>query len=420
MIGLPLKTDPFLAAMLGQINAELNRKEPLIIGASYVGSNLVMRYRAPFGVGWIQAQVQSSVTGGMTYDPVTFVSSVEVDCRADRMQTLTVAMTAGVSYAVFLVPVQYDGAGTKVLYNGVSSNPDAMAKWTTVTGTSHTHDASTLTGTTLNATVVTSSLTTVGTIGTGVWQGTAVAAGYGGTAQANVVLGDVLYGSLADTWSRLAGNITTTRKFLAQTGTGAVSAAPAWTQPLTTDVAIAGGVGTPTYDDVQDFLRMTRSAGRLTGGTITAYVSPPTADGKVSISAMEGMIFTTNALGGDYIFFKQAAATLDFAALADNSVFWVYYDWNAGTPRYLATVTRSDINEYNQFAVGRVWRSGTTVEVQSTGHNLYDKDRRAHNRLMLKYGKFGLLDALSGTSGQMIPVSAVDVAVDVAADADAG
>lgn len=44
--------------------------------------------------------------------------------------------------------------------------------------------AGTLTGTTLAANVVTSSLTTVGTIGTGVWQGTAVAIGFGGTGQA--------------------------------------------------------------------------------------------------------------------------------------------------------------------------------------------------------------------------------------------
>jgi hypothetical protein len=40
--------------------------------------------------------------------------------------------------------------------------------------------AGTLTGTALASTVVTSSLTTVGTIGTGVWQGTAIGVGYGG------------------------------------------------------------------------------------------------------------------------------------------------------------------------------------------------------------------------------------------------
>lgn len=43
--------------------------------------------------------------------------------------------------------------------------------------------AGTLSGTTLNSTVVTSSLTSVGTIGSGVWQGTAVGIGFGGTGQ---------------------------------------------------------------------------------------------------------------------------------------------------------------------------------------------------------------------------------------------
>lgn len=45
--------------------------------------------------------------------------------------------------------------------------------------------ASTLSGTTLASGVVTSSLTTVGTIGTGVWQGTAITGTYGGTGVNN-------------------------------------------------------------------------------------------------------------------------------------------------------------------------------------------------------------------------------------------
>ena len=45
--------------------------------------------------------------------------------------------------------------------------------------------AGTLSGTALNATVVTSSLTSVGTIGTGTWQGSLVAGQYGGTGVAN-------------------------------------------------------------------------------------------------------------------------------------------------------------------------------------------------------------------------------------------
>ena len=180
------------------------------------------------------------------------------------------------------------------------------------------------------------------------------------------------------------------------------STIPAAHNQNTNTVIIPGGIGTPTYDDMQDWLRMNRSAGRLTGGTISAYLVPPTADGKLSITALEGMIFTTNVLGGDYIYFKQAAGSIDFTgndhlgvAFADNKVFWVYFDWNAGTPRYCATTNRALINEYNNFTLGRVWRSGTLVETLLTGHNLYNKDRRSHNRLILKYGA---MDHVSGAA----------------------
>lgn len=72
------------------------------------------------------------------------------------------------------------------------------------------------------------SITTLGTIGAGVWNGTVIDAVYGGTGLAVYALGDMIYSPSANTLSRLTGNITTTQKFLAQTGDGANSAAPSW------------------------------------------------------------------------------------------------------------------------------------------------------------------------------------------------
>lgn len=63
-----------------------------------------------------------------------------------------------------------------------------------------------------------------------------LAATNGGTGLASYVLGDTLYSSAANTLSALAGNITTTLQVLTQTGTGVVSAAPAWTTLSTTNV----------------------------------------------------------------------------------------------------------------------------------------------------------------------------------------
>jgi len=50
----------------------------------------------------------------------------------------------------------------------------------------------------------------------------------GGTGLSTYTLGDTVYSSAANTLAKLAGNTTTTKKFLVQTGTGSVSAAPSW------------------------------------------------------------------------------------------------------------------------------------------------------------------------------------------------
>ena len=50
----------------------------------------------------------------------------------------------------------------------------------------------------------------------------------GGTNLTSYTLGDTLYASATNTLAKLAGNTSTTLKFLTQTGTGAVSAAPIW------------------------------------------------------------------------------------------------------------------------------------------------------------------------------------------------
>ena len=50
----------------------------------------------------------------------------------------------------------------------------------------------------------------------------------GGTNLTSYTLGDTLYASATNVLSKLAGNTTTTLKFLTQTGTGSASAAPIW------------------------------------------------------------------------------------------------------------------------------------------------------------------------------------------------
>lgn len=92
-------------------------------------------------------------------------------------------------------------------------------------------------------------ISTLGTINTGTWAGTSIGLTHGGTGQATAsasfdalspmtTLGDVIYGGTSGTNTRLAGNITATKKFFRQTGNGSVSAAPAWDTVTSTDVGL--------------------------------------------------------------------------------------------------------------------------------------------------------------------------------------
>lgn len=70
------------------------------------------------------------------------------------------------------------------------------------------------------------SLTTLGTITTGVWQGTAVDATHGGTAQTSWTTGDILYASAANTLSKLPVGSNTQVLTLA-------AGVPSWAPPAT-------------------------------------------------------------------------------------------------------------------------------------------------------------------------------------------
>ncbi len=70
---------------------------------------------------------------------------------------------------------------------------------------------------------------------------TQMTAGSGGMTNPMTTLGDSIYAGAGGTTMRLSGNTTTTRKFLTQTGTGSVSAAPAWGTISSADVTAALG-----------------------------------------------------------------------------------------------------------------------------------------------------------------------------------
>jgi uncharacterized Zn ribbon protein len=99
--------------------------------------------------------------------------------------------------------------------------------------------AKVLDATSLGSAVVSSSLTSVGTIGTGVWEGTAIGVGYGGTGQTTYTDGQLLIGN--STGNTLAkATITAGTGIVVTNGSGAITLA------IDSDTAIADITTTAT------------------------------------------------------------------------------------------------------------------------------------------------------------------------------
>lgn len=85
------------------------------------------------------------------------------------------------------------------------------------------NNVSVLSATTLGSSVVTSSLTAVGTVTTGTWSATTIAVDKGGTGLTSYTIGDIIYASGATALTKLAG-VATGNALIS----GGVGAAPSW------------------------------------------------------------------------------------------------------------------------------------------------------------------------------------------------
>jgi hypothetical protein len=140
-------------------------------------------------------------------------------------------------------------------------------------------------------------------------------------------------------------------------------------------------LGTATYDDLQDYINVTQSGGRISGGVLSAH-SP--ANGTVDVSALKGFIKTTDSDIAETRFFDLAAAAS--VALTDNATNYIYVDYNAGTPRILVATDRTTIKLTNQFTLGQAFRAGNDVEVLQSGINTFNRTRKTHERWIDTFG----------------------------------
>lgn len=131
------------------------------------------------------------------------VTATQIKTFTSASPTL-VTPTIGVATATSVNKVAITAPATSATLTIADGKTLTASNTLTLTGTDASSVAFGTGGTVAYTNVATlSSLTSIGTIGTGVWQGTAVGAAFGGTGQTTYTKGDILIASAATTLTKL-------------------------------------------------------------------------------------------------------------------------------------------------------------------------------------------------------------------------
>lgn len=154
--------------------------------------------------------------------------------------------------------------------------------------------------------------------------------GNGGTGLTTYTLGDLIYSSATNTLAKLAGNTTTTKTFLVQTGAGGgVSAAPSWGTIAAADVSGLAASATTDTTNAANITTGTLPVARLNGsytgitgvGTIAAGTWNGTAVGAAyggtGVTTLTGLAYGNGTSAFTAATAAQVVAVIDTTAVTN-------------------------------------------------------------------------------------------------------
>ncbi len=128
------------------------------------------------------------------------------------------------------------------------------------------------------------------------------------------------------------------------------------------DIPVDNENGTPTVDTAGEYLTYTGSSGYYSGGVVSANGTG------VDVTAIEGIIRASSSTTADIINFTVSAATA--LAITDDSVEYIYIDYNSGTPQFVANSSYTVEAPDMVLVGGAVDEGGTVVSVWNEGVRL--------------------------------------------------
>lgn len=230
-------------------------------------------------------------------------------------------------------------------------------------------------------------IASVGTITSGTWNASTIAVNRGGTGLTSYTLGDILYASAATTLAKLAGNTTTVKQYLSQTGNGTTSAAPVW-------AAIAGGDVTGAALTKTDDTNVTLTLG---GSASTALLRAAsiTVGWTGNLAIGRGGTGITSYAVGDMLY-ASGTTTLAKLAKPGTNGYVLKFNTTTNAPYWDADIdTHWTANLY-------VGASGAASNAATTNENTYLKlYENSTSRASFKISGTGATTVASDSSGNI-------------------